>query len=79
MEARVKKWGNSLAIRIPQSVAEDVGLTEDSAVDLVVRSGKLVIGPKKRDYSLQELLSKVSKDNLHQSTDWGPPTGAEVW
>lgn len=32
--------------------------------------------PKK--YSLREMLKKITKDNLHPETDWGPPVGREI-
>lgn len=72
MEGRVKKWGNSLGIRIPQSVAEDLGLAENSAIDLRVEAGQLVIRPKPKTYRLDDLLQKVTPENIHEETDWGP-------
>lgn len=79
MEARVKKWGNSLGIRIPSSMAEDIGLQEDSVVDLQSVSGKLVISPKKKKYVVEELLAQVNEENCHNETDWGGPVGKEIW
>ena len=43
MEARIGKWGNSLALRIPQSLAARVGLKLDSTVELIPRGEELVI------------------------------------
>lgn len=39
MKTRVQKWGNSLALRIPKSFANDVGLEKDSAVESGGTSG----------------------------------------
>ena len=79
MEAHVKKWGNSLGIRIPQSFAIQIGLQENSIVDLHLKSGELVISPRSQKYSLVELLDKVTSENLHSETDWGPTVGNEQW
>jgi antitoxin component of MazEF toxin-antitoxin module len=37
---QVKMWGNSLAIRIPSRVARDLGLTNDSQVE-ITSDGKM--------------------------------------
>jgi len=34
MNATVQKWGNSLALRIPSSVAKDIQVRQGSAVEL---------------------------------------------
>lgn len=79
MEARVRKWGNSLGIRVPLSLAKDVGLTQDCLITLEVSDGQLIVRPKPRKYTLDELLAKVTPDNIHPETDWGKPVGKEVW
>ncbi|CAN5497608.1 AbrB/MazE/SpoVT family DNA-binding domain-containing protein [soil metagenome] len=79
MEAHVKKWGNSLGIRIPQSFAIQIGIQENSIVDLHLKSGELVISPRSQKYSLIDLLNKVTSENVHSETDWGPTVGKEQW
>lgn len=79
MQARIQKWGNSLAIRIPKPFAVEVGLEQNSLVVVSVSEGKLVLEPVKSSYSLDELLADVTKDNLHQEIGTGPPVGNEAW
>ena len=80
MNARIRKWGNSLALRIPKAVARDTHLENGSVVSLAVRQGKVVIEPaRKTKYRLDDLLKGVSKKNLHASVDTGPAVGREVW
>lgn len=80
MEARVKKWGNSLAIRIPKPLAAEIGLDHDSAVDLSLVEGKLVVEPMHPSApSLESLLAKVTPENLHREEDTGPAVGNEAW
>ncbi len=45
MKTRIQKWGNSLALRIPKSFAEEAGLREDAAVELSLAEGRLVVQP----------------------------------
>jgi antitoxin MazE len=80
MKTRVQKWGNSLALRIPKSLATEAGLDRDSSVEVSLTDGKLTIVPDtKPKFTLRQLLSQVTKENLHREVDMGPATGREVW
>lgn len=77
MQARVQKWGNSLGIRIPRSLAQVVGLSECMPVEFKVENGSVVIRPKR--YSLEELLSRATLQNLHEEVGTGSSVGREAW
>ncbi len=80
MVATVAKWGNSLAVRIPQHVVKEIQLTEGTEVDLVVIDGNLVIRPRpRRRYSLDELIAAITPENLHSEVESGAAVGNEVW
>jgi antitoxin MazE len=80
MKTRMQKWGNSLALRIPRSFAVEAGLEQNSAVEISLMDGKLVIAPLKvPDFTLAHLLAQVSDENLHREVDTGPALGGEVW
>ncbi len=83
MEAILRKWGNSLGLRIPAGLLAELGLSENAAVDLRVKDGNLIVAPgqqkRKWKYALEELLSGVTEDNIHPETDWGKPAGDEAW
>jgi antitoxin MazE len=80
MRTRVQKWGNSLALRIPRSFAAEVGLQNDSSVEVSLVKGKLVVVPVARPKpTLKQLLAQVTDDNLHRSVDTGPAIGSEAW
>ncbi|MEN6578645.1 MAG: AbrB/MazE/SpoVT family DNA-binding domain-containing protein [Phycisphaerales bacterium] len=80
MTTRVQKWGNSLALRIPKPLAIEAGLKDDSPVELSLQEGRLVITPAvKPSVSLDDLLARVTKKNLHGEVDTGPVLGREVW
>ena len=78
-QARIQKWGNSLAIRIPKPFALEVGLEQNSLVTVSIEEGKLLLEPAKPSYSLEELLAKVTKDNLHHEVETGLAVGNEAW
>lgn len=80
METRVKRWGNSLALRIPKLLAEEVGLEDDSPVELSLVDGKLVIAPMAEPvFRLEDLLAQVTEKNLHREVDTGAVMGNEAW
>ena len=79
MRAKVQKWGNSLAIRVPRPFAEELGLQNDSDIDLLLEERELVVKPVPRRYALKELLSRVTDENLHREVATGPPVGDEIW
>ena len=80
MKVQVQKWGNSLALRIPKSFARETGIDQGTAVDISLEEGEIVIRPLTEPaYSLDDLLSKVTKQNIHKEVDTGPPQGRESW
>jgi antitoxin MazE len=80
MRVQIQKWGNSLALRIPKPFAEEAEVREGTSVDLSLVEGKLVAVPDvKGRYTLKQLLSKVTKDNLHTEVSFGSAVGREGW
>lgn len=77
MEPRVQKWGNSLGVRIPKPLAQKLGLAEGTPVEVEADDDGIVIRPKR--YRLEELLSRITQENLHGEVDVGLPTGREDW
>ncbi len=79
MSQKIQKWGNSLAVRIPKALAEQLHIHEGTPFSLAVEDEALVIRKEKRKprYTLEELLAKVTDDNIHPETDWGAPVGRE--
>ena len=79
MIAKIRKWGNSLALRIPKSMAGDVHMTDGSAVDLLVKDEALVVRPvRAKVYRLDALLGQVKSGNIHKEIGLGDPVGREL-
>jgi len=80
MQATIQQWGNSLALRIPKAFAQQTKVKKGSRVRLAVVKGRMVVTPVARErISLKSLLAKVTPENIHPETDWGPPVGKEFW
>jgi antitoxin MazE len=80
MRTRIQKWGNSLALRIPKSFAGEIGLEQDSPVEVSLEGEKLVVLPARESkVTLESLLAQVTEDNVHHEVKTGPAVGNEVW
>jgi antitoxin MazE len=80
MQTKITKWGNSLALRIPKSFALNANLKQNELVDLSIEKEKIIITPiNEKEYSLKDLLDKVTESNLHGEFDTGEPVGKEIW
>lgn len=77
MQINVTKWGNSIAIRLPKSFANQINIDKDSKIELSLEKNKIVI--KKAEYNLNDLMDKITPSNLHKETDTGKITGKEQW
>ncbi len=80
MRTKVVKWGHSLGLRIPKSFAQEMEMTEGSAVDLTLEDGQLVIRlARQQELGLEELLTGITDSNIHTKIDTGDSVGGEVW
>lgn len=80
METKVARWGNSLGVRLPKALAEELEIEEGTAVELTAEEGRLVVRPLVEGrYRLEGLLSEVREDNLHGEIETGPARGRESW
>ncbi|NSW92892.1 MAG: AbrB/MazE/SpoVT family DNA-binding domain-containing protein [Firmicutes bacterium] len=77
MQPHVQKWGNSLGIRIPLALAQKIGLKEGTPVDLEAKDDAIII--RRKRYSLEQLLSQVTPNNIHGEVDTGTQVGREIW
>jgi antitoxin MazE len=82
MDIELRKWGNSIGLRIPQKVAQSFGLDEHSIVELTESKGALIITKKRAVVDLEELLGSIPDDFRYPEdvTDFleGEPMGNEL-
>jgi antitoxin MazE len=79
MQTQIGKWGNNLAVRIPDTYAKALGLKEGMKLDVSLLRDGLLLRPVSKEYSLEELIAGITPQNVHEETDWGQPVGREVW
>lgn len=78
MKATVKKWGNSLGLRIPKVLSEETGIGENTVVDINIVDGNLKIEALTKELTLEELLEKVNGENIHSEVPHDVK-GREEW
>jgi antitoxin MazE len=81
MATTVQRWGNSLGVRIPKAIAEQVELAEGTEVEFVAAGGELTIRPRRkrrRKYKLSELLAQMKPRHRHGELHSGGPRGREL-
>lgn len=79
MRTKVQKWGNSLAVRIPASMALDVQLEAGDAVELSIVNGAIAVRPSIDTPTLEELLASIPPGMAVEEVDFGSPVGKEAW
>ncbi len=86
MQMAIKKWGNSLATRIPKAVVESIDLHLDQQVEIEAINGRIIITPikKRKEYKLEELLSQCKPEAMElneEDKEWlnAVPVGEEAW
>jgi antitoxin MazE len=77
MRARVSKWGNSLAVRLPQAAVRSLRVHEGEEVELSIKGDRLELRAARPRYRLADLLSEITPDNQPDAMDF-PPVGEEV-
>jgi antitoxin MazE len=77
--AQMVRWGNNLAVRFPKKVADKARLAEGDKLVLKVESpGNIAMKAVER-LSLDELLARITPENIHKEINWGKPLGNEPW
>jgi antitoxin MazE len=88
MKAKIARWGNSLALRLPAEVVRDFGLEEGQVVELNANKPTIEIKTERPRtaqgipiYTLEELVAEMKRlgpQNQSAAIDWGPDVGSEI-
>ncbi len=76
----IKKWGNSLGVRLPAAIARAARLRIDQPVRLSVEDGAIVIRPEQgADETLDDRLSRFDPARHGGEIMQTRAVGAEKW
>ena len=79
MKAKVAKWGNSLALRLPKALVQAYAVKEGTEVVLTEQTDGFLLKPLGQQYDLKDLLIQVRPENCHDSLETGESIGREAW
>jgi len=82
METRVKiqKWGNDLGVSFPLVIVNELSLREGLYMNIQKNGNEAIMKPiKSNSYNLDDMLSEITENNIHDSVEWGMPVGNEIW
>jgi antitoxin MazE len=79
METVIKKWGNSLAVRLNSAEMKVARFGLEQRVTITATKGRIVIEPAdKIEFKLEDLVAGITPENSHQAVDFGGPLGREA-
>lgn len=80
MEAKVLKWGNSDAVRLPKVILNELSLKTGDRIEIIKDGDSIKITKiRRKPFTLDELLSDYPKELIGKEYDWGKPVGKEIW
>ena len=79
MESTIRKWGNSLAVRLPAAAIRAAEFSLEQKVTLRITRGRIIIERSdKVEYDLDKLLDGITAKNIHGEESFGRPVGKEL-
>ena len=81
MKAKIAKWGNSAAVRLPRGTLATAGFSPGEEVEIAVRAGVVELRSRRRIPTIEELFAEAEKKGplvQPELVDWGPDVGAEI-
>jgi antitoxin MazE len=77
MRARVSKWGNSLALRLPRAAVRSLRVREGEQIELTIKGDRIELRSARPRYRLDVLIAQITPDNQPEALDV-PPVGEEL-
>ena len=75
----MRKWGNSIGVRIPAGILTELNLSAEKKVDVRAEAGRIIIEPIiDSQETLEQLLGQITPDNVHSDIDFGQHVGKEL-
>lgn len=79
MEAVIRKWGNSPAVRINAAVMKIASFDIEQRVTIKASKGRIIIEPvDKLEFKLEDLVAGITRQNAHTEVEFGAPVGKEA-
>lgn len=78
---KVSTWGNSLGIRLPKKIVNELNISDGTMLDVKVVDNQIILDPKDE---IDKLFSNFDfeefyKNNKLEEIDFGEPVGNEIF
>ncbi|MDM8279120.1 AbrB/MazE/SpoVT family DNA-binding domain-containing protein [Ligilactobacillus agilis] len=78
---KVSTWGNSLGIRLPKKIINELNISDGTMLDVKVVDNQIILDPKDE---IDKLFSNFDfeefyKNNKLEEIDFGEPVGNEMF
>lgn len=84
IRVKVSEWGNSLAVRLPKAVVEQLGLAAGNDAEVIVEGGRIELVPirstsRERYAAMIAEMKQLMEAGAEEPplVDWGPDVGDE--
>ncbi len=80
MVTKISKWGNSMAIRLPNKFIKDNKLTENSELEMILDDSQITlrsIKKKPKKMSIKALTKGMSREDVLKDFEEWPSVGKE--
>jgi antitoxin MazE len=78
MQVQISKWGNSLGLRVPRSLARQAGIADGGKVNITADGNRLIIESVTHVVRLEDLLANMTPEKMGAAFDWGGDIGREA-
>jgi antitoxin MazE len=79
MKTRIQRVADGLALLIPPEAASEPTFADNAEVEVTFENGAVVAGPVGGAWpTLDEMLARITPENIHPPVDFGPPVGKEL-
>jgi antitoxin MazE len=78
MQIQISRWGNSLGLRLPRALAQQIGVSEGQKVNVIADGSRLVVEPVTPRYRLEDMIANMTPEAMRAAFDWGDDVGGEI-
>jgi antitoxin MazE len=86
MTTSIVKWGNSQGIRLPKTFLQNINISENDTVDVLIQNETIVIkknNSKKHQTTKERILKFYGEEGIknvqkQKEINWGKPLGREI-
>ncbi len=77
MQIQISRWGNSLGLRLPRSLAEQIGVSVGGKVDVTADGDTLIVRAVKPRWRIEDLVANMTPEAMSEAFSWGNDAGRE--